>query len=262
MKKVILFILLGFIYFEGESQLTDAQLITQADSIKNATTAGFNTANRVGRMFENIIYNKINNSKLIDSTKIPYLAKNNNFTGSVDTFKNIVISNNYGIDSNGNASLNDISLYGSIYANGGSFNTISNDGTLSSNSATILPTQQAVKTYVDAHSLPYKVISGYISSSDSNTFSITMLSNPYSATFSIGKVAVGTLGLSSSVSSFTNSYFILSPIQYYDGSTYTFYDSKTSFTSASNAYIQIYNRAGFKITQNFQNIYFEIKVYP
>jgi hypothetical protein len=90
--KSLIAISFGFILpIFSFAQLTDLQLITQADTIKNETRGGANTANRIGRMFENIIYNKVNKLYFIDSTKIPYLAKNNNFTGAVDSFQSIVV---------------------------------------------------------------------------------------------------------------------------------------------------------------------------
>lgn len=44
---------------------TDSQLITEANIIKNETTAGANTATRVGTMLDDIIENKINNDKIV-----------------------------------------------------------------------------------------------------------------------------------------------------------------------------------------------------
>jgi hypothetical protein len=164
MKKVILLALLGFVYFEGKSQLTDAQLIAQADTIKNETRAGANTAVRVGRMFENIIYNKVNNQNIktplitnngsdtfatnayarsvggggssIDTTRIPYLAKNNVFTGD---------NNFYSVEA--------LSIQASSFINLGGYgvNAFSNDTSLSSSPLYSLPTQNAVKSYVTNH---------------------------------------------------------------------------------------------------------------
>lgn len=44
--------------------MTDFQLVTDADIIKNETATGANTATRVGTMLDNIIVNKINNDKI------------------------------------------------------------------------------------------------------------------------------------------------------------------------------------------------------
>ena len=57
MKKVISVLVLALFVFEGKSQFSDAQLISEADTIKYETKAGANTAIRIGRMFENVIYN-------------------------------------------------------------------------------------------------------------------------------------------------------------------------------------------------------------
>ena len=91
MRKIIFFLVLSFLALKGKSQLTDAQLIAQADTIKYETKVGANTAIRVGRMFENIIYNKVN-----PLVGIPYLSTNNTFTG-INTFPSIVLASN-GID--------------------------------------------------------------------------------------------------------------------------------------------------------------------
>jgi len=233
MKKVILLVLLGLVYFEGKSQLTDAQLITQADTIKNETRAGANTAVRVGRMFENIIYNKINNSKLIDSTKIPYLAKNNNFTGN-NTFPNINVSNNN--DASGLSINGDITTIGDINNNDagttlsidGHYNTltingflgftsgqlissISTDTAMTSNSNAILPTQKAVKSYVTNHQgggggsidttrIPY-LAKNNVFTGDNNFSSIEALSLQASSFINLGGYGVNAFSNDTSLSS-------------------------------------------------------------
>ena len=112
--------------------------------------------------------------------------------------------------------------------------------------------------------LPYQLISGYISSTDSNTFSIIILNDPYSSSWGISKQSVGVLHITSSVSiPTTHTYFTITPINYYNNSfQYIFYNSKTSFSSGNSSYIQIFDSNGSHITQSFANIYFEIKVYP
>lgn len=51
------------------SQLTDTQLTTEANIIKNETSADANTATRVGTMINDVIDSKINNDKIsIDGT--------------------------------------------------------------------------------------------------------------------------------------------------------------------------------------------------
>ena len=222
MKKVILLVLLGLVYFEGKSQLTDAQLIAQADTIKNETRAGANTATRVGRMFENIIYNKINNSKFIDSTKIPYLAKNNNFTGN-NTFPNINVSNNN--DASGLSVNGDITTIGDINNNDagtalsidGHYNTltingllgftsgqlissISTDTAMTSYSNAILPTQNAVKSYVTNHT---PNVSGFqtVSNLSNSLISDSSSTTKYTTVQSVGRYAQSLSNLSNNVTS-------------------------------------------------------------
>lgn len=48
------------------AQKTDIQLSTQADEVRDETTANANTATRVGTLFEDIVDSKMNNSLLID----------------------------------------------------------------------------------------------------------------------------------------------------------------------------------------------------
>ena len=86
------------------SQLTDTQLTTEANVIKDETVEKANTATRVGTMLDNIIDSKINNDK------------------------------------------------------------ISTDGTLSGDSDTELPSEKAVKTYVDSK-MPYKVYTALLTQS-------------------------------------------------------------------------------------------------
>jgi hypothetical protein len=58
---IILLIASLFLFNFSFSQVkTDNQLNVQADSIKNATTSGFNTATRIGTMYKDIIAAKIN----------------------------------------------------------------------------------------------------------------------------------------------------------------------------------------------------------
>ena len=52
------------------SQLTDAQLITEATVIKTETALGANTADRVGTMFVDSIDSKINTEDKSQITKI------------------------------------------------------------------------------------------------------------------------------------------------------------------------------------------------
>ena len=46
------------------SQLTDNQLTTEANVIKNETASNANTATRVGTMLNDVIDSKINNDKI------------------------------------------------------------------------------------------------------------------------------------------------------------------------------------------------------
>lgn len=91
------------------SQLTDTQLTTEANVIKNEINEGANTATRVGVMLNDIIDNKINNDK------------------------------------------------------------ISIDGTLAGNSDTEVPSEKAVKTYVD-NKIPYKVYTALLTQSGGDNY--------------------------------------------------------------------------------------------
>lgn len=104
--------------------MNDSQLTTQANVIKNETATGANTATRVGTMLDDIISNKINNDK---------------------------------IDTDGTLAANSDALVASqkatkTYVNAGL--ALKEDAANKSNaalgaSATLFPTQNAVKTYVD-----------------------------------------------------------------------------------------------------------------
>ena len=119
---------------------------------------------------------KIDGSKLgqvSDSTKIPYLAKNNNFTGN-DTFPTIAVLNNSygaGIKTSGDATiigdvqganngttltvnddLDEVIINGGLGFTGGQkITSISTDTSLAANSNSVLSTQATIKAYVGNH---------------------------------------------------------------------------------------------------------------
>ena len=104
--------------------MNDSQLTTQANVIKNETATGANTATRVGTMLDDIISNKINNDK---------------------------------IDTDGTLAANSDALVASqkatkTYVNAGlalKEDTANKSNAALGTSATLFPTQNAVKTYVD-----------------------------------------------------------------------------------------------------------------
>lgn len=60
MKKLHFLILILLCAWTAHAQMTDVQLGQAADTIQNETVRGANTAERIGRMFNNIIDNKVN----------------------------------------------------------------------------------------------------------------------------------------------------------------------------------------------------------
>jgi hypothetical protein len=140
MKKVLL-VLMVMVSLKGYSQIAISQLPTY-------------TGNPSGGYVPIVIGGA---TKKIDAAKftngVALLASNNNFTGTVDTFTSIRVgSGTYGISSSGAALLNTAST-NTLTLSGNAISTIGTDGTFASNNNnTTIPTQVAVKTYVDAHS--------------------------------------------------------------------------------------------------------------
>ena len=170
MNKIILSFLFLFLVIVVKSQSTDEQLKQQADSIKNETKVGANTALRIGRMLDSIISNKVNNSKIvnplvtnngsdtfatkayarsvgsgggsnIDTTRIPFLSKNNTFTGN-NQFNSYTteVSGYFGLNFGMGFSAN---IYG--FENDTSLNTGDNPNAY-------VPTEGAVVGYINNHS--------------------------------------------------------------------------------------------------------------
>jgi len=55
-------------------QKTDAELITEAEIIKNETERGANTAQRIGDMIVNIVDSKVNNEAIVENTVVYNLS--------------------------------------------------------------------------------------------------------------------------------------------------------------------------------------------
>lgn len=110
--------------------MTDTQLTAAGTVIKNETTAGANTATRVGTILNDIVASKINNDKIVTAV-----------TGASDA--------NVPSEKAAKAYVD-----GVLTAKENTSNK-SNDGTFSANSTTLFPTQQAAKTYVDGATIGF-----------------------------------------------------------------------------------------------------------
>jgi hypothetical protein len=186
--------------------MTDTQLTTESNIIKNETISGSNTASRVGIMLNDIIANKINNDKI------------------------------------------DV------------------DGTLAGNSDVNIPSQKAVKTYVDANSfaLPYKVLTALLTfqyNGTDNVLSLNILKNDFiGVTFTGSEITNGVLRITASGSAFTNSKTFIQPSFIDGGSVPYFVNAFNNNTTIVT--IDIYKYDGTMTgTPYFTNMPLEIRVY-
>jgi hypothetical protein len=214
MKKIVLLFGLLTIAILSNSQTKISQLPTYTGSL-----SGNYVPIVVGGVTKKI---DAGSFVTIDSTKIPYLAKNNNFTG-LDTFPSIVWANN-GSDT------------------------------------------FATQSYVRSHSLslPYKIVSGYLSSSDTINYSFNTFQNDFTGiTFAASKNNVGEIYITSSSDAFSSAsyknFFIGST---YCGSGYIPYIVTPRYSTTTVFKIRFYNTLGQSITPVINNYNFEIRVYP
>jgi hypothetical protein len=263
MKKGLIILMALWFSLNANSQVSISQLPTYTGS-----PSGGYVPIVIGGSTKKIDASKFGSG--VDSNRLAFLAKNNNFTGSVDTFTSITVNNSYGIDNTGAGAFNGISCFDDAYISGGlhlggyNISAISNDGTLSSNSANLLPTQQAVKTYVDANR-PYKVLSGWINSTDTSTYTFTEAQDDFNSTYTISKVGTGVLRILSSTSVFStaNKFAILtSGFGDYVGFNYTPFQTTYKYSSGTIAYLYLQNNKGFFQTPVCSYQFIEIRVYP
>jgi hypothetical protein len=189
--------------------MTDSQLVTQANIIKNETAAGANTATRVGTTLDDIITNKINNDKIaVDGT----LAANSDtlvasqkatktyVDGKVTTINGTIASGLALKENTANKSVGPLGVSAVLFPTESSVSTalvpkenisdkVTTQGTFISNGTSVVkyPAVKAVKDYVDG------VTVGLLK--DNGNYDPTVTSNfPTSAnTLSGGPIQVGDL---------------------------------------------------------------------
>lgn len=101
MKKLHFLILFLLCAATTHAQMTDVQLGQAADTIHNETVRGANTAKRIGRMFNNIIDNKVNVNTLYSNPSFVNTLAWNKITGTPTTLAG------YGITDGGSSDKRD-----------------------------------------------------------------------------------------------------------------------------------------------------------
>lgn len=249
MKKVLL-VLMVMVSLKGYSQIAISQLPTY-------------TGNPSGGYVPIVIggaTKKIDASKFTTGAAI--LANNNNFTGAVDTFKTLLIAspngtNDYSIKANGIVSTPVLEI------SSNDISAISTDGTFTTGSNNLtLPTQQAVKTYVDAK-LPYKVLSVIINYNGS-TFTNTILSNTIGDTYTFAASSNYYSILGATAGSLPTAKTVILTSAYYTGSLSYFTRGRHNFNPAINEvdidFIKYDNSTS--TLPNVSSFFIEIRVYP
>lgn len=105
------------------AQKTDADLIIEADVIKNETVAGANTASRNGTMLNNVIDSKINNDKIDTAATLDTADKTIPEKDAVKAYIETQVSTNTTVSIGGAISL-DATAYGKLHLLSGTSYTV------------------------------------------------------------------------------------------------------------------------------------------